>query len=167
MRRARCSRSPGRSSAAIHPFAPESSGGIHGALRVARVLAGGDHRLRRRQPAAQRRLPGRVCGPDVDQGLPRTPWRPNRDVCLIPLSAHGTNPASAVMAGMTVVPVKCDDRATSTSTTSRPMRANTGSARRDHDHLPLDPRRVRRPSPDDLRSRARARRAWSTWTART
>jgi len=33
----------------------------------------------------------------------------HRDVCLIPLSAHGTNPASAVMAGMKVVPVKCDD----------------------------------------------------------
>lgn len=32
----------------------------------------------------------------------------HRDVCLIPTSAHGTNPASAVMAGMRVVAVKCD-----------------------------------------------------------
>jgi glycine dehydrogenase len=32
-----------------------------------------------------------------------------RTVCLIPSSAHGTNPASAVMAGMEVVVVKCDD----------------------------------------------------------
>ncbi len=32
----------------------------------------------------------------------------HRTVCLIPTSAHGTNPASAVMAGMTVVPVECD-----------------------------------------------------------
>lgn len=32
-----------------------------------------------------------------------------RDVCLIPASAHGTNAASAVMAGMRVVVVKCDD----------------------------------------------------------
>ena len=31
----------------------------------------------------------------------------NRDACLIPLSAHGTNPASAVVAGMRVIPVKC------------------------------------------------------------
>ena len=31
-----------------------------------------------------------------------------RNICLIPTSAHGTNPASAVMAGMTVVPVGCD-----------------------------------------------------------
>ena len=32
----------------------------------------------------------------------------HRDVCLIPQSAHGTNPASAVMAGMRVAPVKID-----------------------------------------------------------
>ena len=31
-----------------------------------------------------------------------------RKVCLIPTSAHGTNPASAIMAGMSVVPVGCD-----------------------------------------------------------
>ena len=33
----------------------------------------------------------------------------NRTVCLIPESAHGTNPASAVMAGMDVVVIKCDE----------------------------------------------------------
>ncbi len=32
----------------------------------------------------------------------------HRDVCLIPTSAHGTNPASAVIAGFKVVPVACD-----------------------------------------------------------
>jgi len=32
----------------------------------------------------------------------------HRNVCLIPTSAHGTNPASAVMAGMKVVAVACD-----------------------------------------------------------
>ncbi|KAF1836931.1 glycine dehydrogenase [Decorospora gaudefroyi] len=31
-----------------------------------------------------------------------------RDICLIPVSAHGTNPASAAMCGMRVVPIKCD-----------------------------------------------------------
>lgn len=31
-----------------------------------------------------------------------------RSICLIPTSAHGTNPASAVMAGFSVVPVACD-----------------------------------------------------------
>ena len=33
-----------------------------------------------------------------------------RDICLIPVSAHGTNPASAAMAGMRVIPLKCDAR---------------------------------------------------------
>ncbi|HEX6384341.1 MAG TPA: aminomethyl-transferring glycine dehydrogenase [Anaerolineae bacterium] len=33
----------------------------------------------------------------------------HRTICLIPSSAHGTNPASAVMAGMEVVVVRCDD----------------------------------------------------------
>lgn len=33
----------------------------------------------------------------------------HRNICLIPSSAHGTNPASAVMAGMKVVVVKCDE----------------------------------------------------------
>jgi glycine dehydrogenase len=33
----------------------------------------------------------------------------DRDVCLIPTSAHGTNPASAAMCGMRVVPVACDE----------------------------------------------------------
>jgi glycine dehydrogenase len=32
----------------------------------------------------------------------------HRNICLIPTSAHGTNPASAVMAGLKVVPVACD-----------------------------------------------------------
>ena len=33
----------------------------------------------------------------------------HRDVCLIPASAHGTNPASAAMAGMRIVVVATDD----------------------------------------------------------
>ena len=33
----------------------------------------------------------------------------HRNICLIPASAHGTNPASAAMAGMQVVVVKCDE----------------------------------------------------------
>lgn len=35
---------------------------------------------------------------------------PNRNVALIPSSAHGTNPASAAMAGMTIVVTKCDEK---------------------------------------------------------
>ena len=33
----------------------------------------------------------------------------HRDICLIPASAHGTNPASAAMAGMKIVVVACDE----------------------------------------------------------
>jgi glycine dehydrogenase len=40
----------------------------------------------------------------------RARGEPQRDVCLIPESAHGTNPASAHMCGMQVVVVKCDER---------------------------------------------------------
>ena len=47
---------------------------------------------------------------EEQDGTPRTvPSAPrtSRTRCIIPTSAHGTNPASAVIAGMTVVPVKC------------------------------------------------------------
>ena len=33
----------------------------------------------------------------------------HRNICLIPSSAHGTNPASAIMAGFRVVPIICDE----------------------------------------------------------
>jgi glycine dehydrogenase len=33
----------------------------------------------------------------------------HRHICLIPTSAHGTNPASAAMAGLSIVPVACDE----------------------------------------------------------
>ena len=33
----------------------------------------------------------------------------DRKICLIPESAHGTNPATAVMAGMKVVGISCDE----------------------------------------------------------
>lgn len=33
----------------------------------------------------------------------------HRDICLCPLSAHGTNPATAVICGMTIVPIGHDE----------------------------------------------------------
>ena len=66
----------------------------------------------------------------------------HRRICLIPVSAHGTNPASAVMAGMEVVPVNCAANGDvdlarfarqSCPTRRRPFRA--------HGHLPEHPRR--------------------------
>jgi glycine dehydrogenase len=52
---------------------------------------------------------GEYAGLLVIRAFHRDRGEATRDVCLIPTSAHGTNPASAVMAGMRVVPVECDD----------------------------------------------------------
>ncbi|KAG8219512.1 glycine cleavage system P-protein-domain-containing protein [Butyriboletus roseoflavus] len=49
---------------------------------------------------------GEYTGLTVIRAYHRSRGEGHRDVCLIPLSAHGTNPASAVMAGLKVVPVK-------------------------------------------------------------
>ena len=61
----------------------------------------------------------------------RGPRRRHRDVCLIPSSAHGTNPASAVMAGMKVVVVECDtDGNIDLADLTRQGRASTATLRR-------------------------------------
>jgi glycine dehydrogenase len=51
---------------------------------------------------------GEYAGLMVIRAYHRSRGDEDRNVCLIPVSAHGTNPASAVMAGMKVVPVACD-----------------------------------------------------------
>ena len=51
---------------------------------------------------------GEYAGLMVIQAYHHSQGEFHRDVCLIPVSAHGTNPASAAMVGMTVVPVACD-----------------------------------------------------------
>ncbi|MEY3019648.1 MAG: glycine dehydrogenase, partial [Actinomycetota bacterium] len=53
---------------------------------------------------------GEFAGLLAIRGYHRANGAVHRDVCLIPSSAHGTNAASAVMAGMRVVVVGCDDR---------------------------------------------------------
>ena len=50
----------------------------------------------------------------------------HRKVCLIPVSAHGTNPASAVMAGMQVVPVACQDDAIDEVDLAAKVKAHAG-----------------------------------------
>jgi glycine dehydrogenase len=52
---------------------------------------------------------GELAGLLAIRGYHRSRGEAHRDVCLIPASAHGTNAASAVMAGMRVVVVACDD----------------------------------------------------------
>ena len=53
---------------------------------------------------------GEYAGLLVIRAWQRSRGEQQRNVCLIPTSAHGTNPASAVMAGMQVVPVACDEQ---------------------------------------------------------
>ncbi len=53
---------------------------------------------------------GEYAGLLVVQAYHRDRGEAHRDICLIPTSAHGTNPASAVMAGLKVVPIKCNER---------------------------------------------------------
>ena len=53
---------------------------------------------------------GEYAGLLVIDAYHRARGNANRKVCLIPQSAHGTNPASAVMAGMKVVVVRTDER---------------------------------------------------------
>ncbi|MBA3847583.1 MAG: aminomethyl-transferring glycine dehydrogenase, partial [Planctomycetes bacterium] len=51
---------------------------------------------------------GEYAGLLAIRGYQRAIGQQSRDVCLIPTSAHGTNPATASMAGLRVVPVACD-----------------------------------------------------------
>src|ERR1017187_3990661 len=51
---------------------------------------------------------GEYAGQLVIRAYHETRGEAHRNVCLIPTSAHGTNPASAVMAGLKVVAVACD-----------------------------------------------------------
>ncbi|WP_455244017.1 aminomethyl-transferring glycine dehydrogenase, partial [Petrachloros mirabilis] len=53
---------------------------------------------------------GEYAGLMVIRAYHRSQGEFQRDVCLIPVSAHGTNPASAAMVGMTVVAVACDKK---------------------------------------------------------
>jgi glycine dehydrogenase len=52
---------------------------------------------------------GEYAGLMVIQAYHHSRGDKHRNVCLIPSSAHGTNPASAAMAGMEIVVVKCDE----------------------------------------------------------
>jgi len=53
---------------------------------------------------------GEYAGLLAIRGYHRNQGDAHRQVCLIPTSAHGTNPASAVLAGLRVVTVECDSR---------------------------------------------------------
>jgi glycine dehydrogenase len=97
--------------ARLHPFAPAAQ-----AKGYARLFADLEHWLSEITGFAATSLQpnagsqGEYAGLQVIRAFHAARGETGRDVCLIPQSAHGTNPASAVMAGMKVVVVACDDQ---------------------------------------------------------
>jgi glycine dehydrogenase len=94
----------------MHPFAPEDqSAGYHELIESLNhslaVITGFSAVSTQPQSGAQ----GEYAGLLTIRNYQRSIGQGHRNVCLIPVSAHGTNPASAVMAGMKVVVVKSDD----------------------------------------------------------
>ncbi len=94
--------------AGLHPFAPASQAG--GYLELIDVLEVGLARLTGYdavsvQPNAGSQ--GELAGLLAIRAYHSSRGEQDRDVCLIPESAHGTNAASAVLAGLRVVVVKC------------------------------------------------------------
>jgi glycine dehydrogenase len=90
----------------------------------------------------------------------------HRDVCLIPQSAHGTNPASAVMAGLRVVVVKTDSGGNIDIADLRRRPRRTRQALGADGDLSVDPRRVRGGIARSARS-CTSTAARSTWMAPT
>ena len=95
--------------ARIHPFAPEAQTEgyrqlIAGLERMLCQITG--YAAVSMQPNAGSQ--GEYAGLLVIRAWHRSRGEGERNICLIPASAHGTNPASAQMAGMQVVVVACD-----------------------------------------------------------
>ncbi len=96
--------------ASIHPFAPADQsvgyGELIGDLEALLVELTGYDAVSVQPNAGSQ---GEFAGLLAIRGWHASRGEAERDVCLIPSSAHGTNAASAVMAGMRVVVVACDD----------------------------------------------------------
>lgn len=95
----------------IHPFVPlEQAEGyqfiINELERDLAEITGFDATSLQPNSGAQ----GEYAGLMVIRAYHASRGEDHRNVAIIPSSAHGTNPASAVMAGMKVVVVKCDER---------------------------------------------------------
>ncbi|RLT45081.1 MAG: aminotransferase class V-fold PLP-dependent enzyme, partial [Chloroflexi bacterium] len=94
----------------LHPFAPlEQTQGyaeLFRKLGAALAEITGFHSVSLQPNAGSQ---GEYAGLMVIRAWHRSRGDTQRTICLIPSSAHGTNPASAVMAGMEVVVVACDD----------------------------------------------------------
>ncbi len=96
---------------ALHPFAPaDQAKGYHALFKRLEKwlcdITGYDAISLQPNSGAQ----GEYAGLLAIRGYHAARGEPHRKVCLIPSSAHGTNPASASMVGMEVVVVACDIR---------------------------------------------------------
>jgi glycine dehydrogenase len=94
----------------VHPFAPaDETAGLRRVIsqleQMLVEITGYDAVSLQPNAGSQ----GEFAGLLAIRGYHRSRGDLDRNVCLIPESAHGTNAASAVMAGMKVVPVRCDD----------------------------------------------------------
>ena len=140
----------------LHPFAPaEQAKGYHALFeRLEQWLCditGYDAISLQPNSGAQ----GEYAGLLAIRGYHAARGEPHRNICLIPSSAHGTNPASAAMVGMEVVVVACDARGNVDVDDLRAKaEKHATNLAADHDHLSLDARRVRGAHPRDLRHRA-------------
>jgi glycine dehydrogenase len=93
----------------LHPFAPiEQTKGYQELFRQLEAWLAETTGLSAVSLQPNAGSQGEYTGLMVIRAYHRSQGEEHRDVCLIPLSAHGTNPASAAMVGMTVVPVACD-----------------------------------------------------------
>ena len=93
----------------LHPYAPAGQAEGYGELaaeleRKLCTISGYDAVSLQPNSGAQGEYAGLLC----IRAYHRSRGQAHRDVCLIPASAHGTNPASAQMVGMSVVVVACD-----------------------------------------------------------
>ncbi len=95
----------------IHPFVPEDQAEgylelIHGLENDLKVITG--YSAVSFQPNSG--AAGEYAGLSVIKAWHESRGEGHRDIVCIPSSAHGTNPASAVMAGFKVVVIDCDDK---------------------------------------------------------
>jgi glycine dehydrogenase len=95
----------------MHPFVPADQAGGYRLMidqLESMLCAATGYDAMSLQPNAGSQ--GEYAGLLAIRGFHESRGEPHRTMCLIPSSAHGTNPASAQMCGMKVVLVQCDDQ---------------------------------------------------------
>ncbi len=97
--------------ASIHPFVPsEQAQGYHDMIEQLNQDLSEITGFARMSFQPNSGAQGEYAGLMVIRAYHIANGHANRNVALIPSSAHGTNPASAAMAGMKIVVTKCDDK---------------------------------------------------------